>query len=278
MTHRYLIVASETPDEREARRQSVGAASDETYADTLRELDPDCSCRSVSCVDGTPLPSPAELAGFDAAFFSGSPIEMASSSPETRSAKAAMLAVLDAGLPVFGSCAGLQIAVAALGGRVKKREPRMAAGFTRGIVATDAGRDHPMLRERPIAWDAPAMHFDETAELPQGAVVLAEARTTFVQAVEMRRGEGLFWGVQYHPELTLQEIAASIRRQAEEIVETGLVENEKDAATHADRIEALGREPDRKDLLWMLGLDREVTEPERRMRELSNFLGFVAGR
>jgi GMP synthase (glutamine-hydrolysing) len=275
---RFLIVASETPDQREARRKDVGAASDETYADTLRTIEPEIVCETVSCVDGTTPPSPETLRAFHGIVLSGSPIQMHADTPETRSAAAFMTRVFEAGVPAFGSCAGLQIASVAAGGRCQPRSPRMEAGFVRGIVATDAGRVHPLLAGRPLTWDAPAMHSDEVSVLPDGARILAGTRTTPVQAVEIRHGAGTFWGVQYHPELSLAEIAAALRRQKEDLLEEKLVADEAALEAHARRIEALDAEPERRDLAWQLGLDREVTEPGRRMREIGNFIAHAASR
>src|SRR3712207_7020311 len=44
---------------------------------------------------------------------------------------------------------------------------------------------------------------------------------TEVQAVEIRHGSGTFWGVQYHPELDLYEVAGALRRQSDELVSEG---------------------------------------------------------
>lgn len=84
-----------------------------------------------------------------------------------------MRSVFASGTPSFGSCAGLQLAVAAAGGTVRKMPARMAAGIARRITATEAGRDHPLLAGRPPAWDAPAVHGDEVESLPADATLLA---------------------------------------------------------------------------------------------------------
>lgn len=268
----FLIVSSETPSQRTARREAVGASSDESYAETLRSIVPGCRCEHLSCVDGEPPPEAAALRRFDAVFFAGSPIQMHEGSPEATRASAFMRRVFASGVPAFGSCAGMQIAAVAAGGTSKRREPRMEAGFVRGIVATEAGRSHPLLRGRPVAWDAPAMHSAEIDTLPDDAIVLAGTRTTPVQAIEIRRDGGVFWGVQYHPELTLAEIAGSLRRNGEELVEAGVARDVRNVEEQADRIDALGREPERRDLAWMLGIDEEIVDPAKRVRELHNFI------
>ncbi len=120
------------------------------------------------------------------------------------------------------------------------------------------------------------MHSDEVSELPEGAVLLAQTNRTAVQAAEIRHGNGVFWGVQYHPELSLREVAAALKRGTDELVSEGLATGAGAVAEHAGRIEALGREPERRDLAWMLGLDEEVTDPARRTREISNFIAHFA--
>ncbi len=148
----------------------------------------------------------------------------------------------------------------------------MEAGIARRISATDAGRAHPLLAGRPGAWDAAAIHGDEVEKLPDGATLLASNGVTAVQAAEIRFDGGVFWGVQYHPELALGEIAVALRRQAPDLVEAGLAEREQDVLTRADEVDALHWRPDSRALRWRLGVDGEFAEEKLRRREIVNFL------
>jgi GMP synthase (glutamine-hydrolysing) len=82
----------------------------------------------------------------------------------------------------------------------------------------------------------------------------------------------VFWGVQYHPEISLFEVAAALRRQAGDLIEEGLAANRADIEAHAALIESLHAAPERRDIAWRLGLDEEVTDPRRRLVELRNFV------
>ncbi len=82
----------------------------------------------------------------------------------------------------------------------------------------------------------------------------------------------MFWGVQYHPEISLGEVAGALRRQAGDLVEAGLARSEEDLEAYAAEVEGLHREPHRRDLAWRLGLDEEVTDASRRTAELRNFV------
>lgn len=268
---RFLVAESEPPAAREKRRASVGRSSGETFLRTLGDLVPGVDCTRVKPADAdTALPDAAALGGYDAVFLTGSPLHLYDDTPEVRRQLEFMRAVFASGTPSFGSCAGLQVATVAAGGRVRSMQGRREAGLARRIAPTDAGRDHPLLAGRPPAFDAPAIHTDEVETLPAGATLLASNAVTRVQAAEIRHDGGVFWGVQYHPELTLHEVAAALRRQADDLVEHGLARGPGDVEAIAAMVDAVG--PDRPDLAWRLGLDAQVIDPALRTTELRNFI------
>ncbi|MBX9931612.1 MAG: type 1 glutamine amidotransferase [Methylobacterium sp.] len=277
-TFRFLVAESEPPEAREERRKSVGRSSGETYLDILERLAPGASCHRIGPADANAsLQDGTSLADYDGVFLTGSPMHLYEETPETRRIVAFMRAVFVSGTPSFGSCAGLQVATVAAGGSVRRIAGGYEAAFARRIVPTEAGRGHPLLAGRPDSYDAPTIHSDEVETLPEGAVRLAGNRVTSVQAAEIRYGGGVFWGVQYHPEIGLDEVAGALRRQSESLVEVGLSGSEDEVDAYADQIEALHREPGRRDIAWRLGLDGEVIDETRRLTELRNFIDHLTG-
>lgn len=272
-TLKFLIAESEPPEARDKRRASVGRSAGETYEAVLQRIAPGAEVRRIKPVDRAEDDVAAStLAGADAVFLTGSPLHLYEETSEGRGVVDFMRAVFDSGTPAFGSCAGLQVAVVAAGGRVRPMAPRREAGFARRLYATAEGMSHPLLRGRPPVFDAPAVHTDEVARLPDNSIWLCANATTEVQAAEIRCGEGIFWGVQYHPEISLFEVAAALRRQCDDLVEHGLAKDAEAVADHAALIEALHASPDRSDLAWRLGVNEEVTVPERRTAEIRNFI------
>jgi len=276
-TLRFLVAESETPEARQQRRESVGRSSGETYLGILREIAPGAACDRIMPADpDAELPGGAALSGYDAVFLTGSPLHLYQETPETRRTVAFMRAVFASGTPAFGSCAGLQVATVAAGGSVRPNANGHEAAFARRISPTQAGRTHPLLAGRPTSYDAPAVHTDEIETLPPGAVLLAGNRVTAVQAAEIRFDEGVFWGVQYHPEIGLDEVAGALRRKSDELVEAGLAKGRDDVEAYARQVDALHREPGRRDLAWRLGLDEQVTDERLRQTELRNFVESLA--
>jgi len=269
----FLVAESETADQRDARRRHAGKSSGETYAATLEQLRPDARITIVAPADDdADQLDAAALRAFDAVFVTGSPLHVYDDTPPVRRQLAFMRAVFASGTPSFGSCAGLQLAVAAAGGSVRKMPERIEAGVARRITATADGRTHPLLAGRAPSWDAPAIHGDEVEQLPDDATLLASNAVTRIQAAEIRHDGGVFWGVQYHPELAPREIAIALRRQADDLIEAGLAETPDDVERRAAELDALHDSPDRRSLLWALGVDREFAHEASRRLELTNFL------
>lgn len=273
---RFLVTECQPPESREKRRQSVGTSSGETFVETLEYLAPDCRCECVRLADGdAALDGLAPLKAYDGVFLPGTPIHVYEETEDVQRQLAFMRRLFRSGTPSFGSCAGIQLAAAAAGGKVRPMPNQREAGFARRIFRTCTGAGHPLLAGRPPVYDAPSIHSDEVETLPEGALLLASNAVTRVQAAEIRHDGGIFWGVQYHPEPTLDEVAKALKRQEEDLIREGLFTDRValDQVTH--RIGALAGEPGRRDLAWQLGVDAQVTDPALWTIEIRNFIEYL---
>ena len=145
-------------------------------------------------------------------------------------------------------------------------------GIARKIQLTPEGRRHPMLEGKPPVFTGFISHLDEVTGLPAGATVLATNDFTGVQALEVRHGNGAFWAVQYHPEYDLHEMARLITARAQKLLPEGFFAGPEDLAAYVEKMEALNREPDRKDLRWQLDIDDDVLSEELRQLEFRNWI------
>jgi len=180
-----------------------------------------------------------------------------------------------AGTPQFGSCWAIQIAAVAAGGKVGGNPRGREMGLARKIGLTEAGRSHPMYRDKPPVFDAFICQLDEVTELPEGATLLATNDFTRVQALEVRHQAGVFWGVQYHPEYTVGEMAKLAHARKPALINEGFFRDDAAASLYVERMEALHLDPERKDLRWGLSIDDDVIDDETRQRELINWLEFA---
>jgi GMP synthase (glutamine-hydrolysing) len=270
---RFLVVEGNTREGREAHRSAFGATPSASYAGVLSELAPSAICDTVYPADAdADLPDGAGLVSYDAVVLTGSALNLYDATPSVRRQTELMRAIYASGTPCFGSCWGIQVAAAAAGGTVARNPQGIEIGFARRLVATEAGREHPMLAGRPASFDAPAIHWDAVVVPPEDCTILARNGLSAIQAAEIRHDGGVFWGVQYHPEFSLLELAVILERRLEVLVGEGFCDTLEDAASFVADLVALHTEPKRRDLAWRYGLDAEVLDPARRTREIANFI------
>ena len=74
---------------------------------------------------------------------------------------------------------------------------------------------------KPEVFNAPTVHLDEVETLAPGTTVLATNAVSDVQSAEIRCNGAVAWGVQYHPEYPLREIAAIVRRIGPRLIGEG---------------------------------------------------------
>ena len=118
-------------------------------------------------------------------------------------------AVADRGLPYLGVCLGGQMLARALDAPVAP-SPVVEMGFN-PVSLTAAGRDDPVLSAVPDGERAFQWHVD-TFALPDGAVHLVEGADVPMQAF---RWGPRAWGLQFHPEVTAEELDAWIEAEGD---------------------------------------------------------------
>jgi GMP synthase (glutamine-hydrolysing) len=182
------------------------------------------------------LPDGTALSDFDGVVWTGSSLNAYERDIRITAQRRLADRVFAAGLPVFGSCWGLQICTVALGGTVRLNPVRREVGLAENITPTESGRSHPMLAGRPASFNAFAAHTDEVEELPDGAVVLAGNEVSAVQAMSVEHGSLSLWAVQYHPEFDHRTVVAIMRRTGDALVKAGLYPNRRALDTAADEI------------------------------------------
>jgi GMP synthase (glutamine-hydrolysing) len=227
---------------------------------------------SLNVADGERLPQGAALADFDGIVITGSPLSVYKIRPEvTRQIELAREA-FGVGVPMYGSCWGLQLMTAALGGVVRLNPEGREVGIARNIAPNHAGSGHYLFSGKPTAFDALCSHQDDVATLPPDAVTLASNTVSQVQALEISRGASHFVGVQYHPEHTFATTAAIIEARQELMVAEGFAQSVEGLRSVIADLRALETDPCRRDIAWKLGVDKQVLDPRQRTAELGNWL------
>jgi len=163
------------------------------------------------------------------------------------------------------------VAVCAAGGRVRRNPRGREFGFARRIELGEAGRRHEMFAGKPTVFEAITVHRDDVDQLPDDTVVLA-SNDMGLQALEVRYGRGTFWGVQYHPEYSYNELAATTLRYGQALITDRLFADQAELEAFVVDMRLLMQDPCDRRLAWKHGLGAAMQDEASKLAELRNWL------
>jgi GMP synthase (glutamine-hydrolysing) len=269
---RLLVCEGNTAELRAKQVTAGGQIMSDGYADLLRRLHPGAVVDICYPADpGVNLPI-GGLEGYDGVAITGSALNVYDGGPQIARQIELAREVLKARTPLFGSCWGLQVITVAAGGTVRANPKGREIGIGRRIALTPEGRDHPMYRGKGSVFDAVTVHLDEVEILAPGTTVLAANAHSDVQAAEIKIDGAVAWAVQYHPEFSLGDMAAIVRRYGARLMKEGFFAREAARDAYVADLEALERNPDDKPLAWRYGIDETVLSEGVRSTEIANWI------
>lgn len=168
---------------------------------------------------GERLPGPDDLGSYAALLVLGGAMgpvddEQCPWLPATRGL---LSRAVDDGLPTFGICLGAELLVVARGGSVRRGTSGPELGVLTNDPTSEAAGDPVLGSLRP---GAPVLqwHWEEMAELPSGAVLLATSPDYPHQGFRLGTSA---WGVQGHPEVTPAIVAEWAREDGPLLLAAG---------------------------------------------------------
>jgi len=227
MTKKITIVEGNHPGLVRYENGAIYGAA-ESFAACLHLLDPHLTFHVIRPHFESFVLDEMHFDDCDGVVFTGSANRWSADEAPAAPARDVMAKAFEAHIPVFGSCYGLQLAVAVLGGQNRAHETETEFAIARNISLTQSGQTHALFQHKPLQFDARCMHRDEVAKMPVGAICLATNDHSDCQAMAYEKGGVSFWGVQYHPELSFADIA--------DYIEKNDVDSFSDAALFANRL------------------------------------------
>ena len=203
--------------------------------------------------------SPALLDDVDAVMIGGAgAYSVVDTFPWTQGLIDLCLAAADREVPLFGSCWGHQFVARAFGGTVVN-DPSRAEMGTHTVELTEAGAQDPLFSTLPERFGTQMGHHDRVAQLPPGAVELAQNDRAPYQAFRL---DGLpIYGTQFHSELDAQTERGRLVEYREHYPE--MADDDVFAAT----LDALRDTPEADDLLRRFLLLYAVEDGPARLAE-----------
>jgi len=271
---RFLVIDGYAKEGRDELQAGGASRAADLYVTMIERWCKDAACDVLFASDpDATLPLGAAIEQYDAIAWTGCSLTIYDEEDKRVSRQIEIARAGYAyGIPSFGTCWGLQMAVVAAGGRVSPHPKGREMGIGRKIELTAAGRGHPFYEGKRSVFDGYISHVDEVTHMPLGTVHLAGNDFTRVQAAAVRHGKGVFWGLQYHPEYDLHEMARLTYCRIDKLIKGGFFADRAAGERYVDLLEALHQEPTRKDLAWMLGIDQDIIDPVVRQTEVRNWI------
>ena len=161
---------------------------------------------------------------------------------------------------ILAICWGMQVAVTAAGGEVKKSSNGAHIGIAKDIEINENGLNHPLYKSKNKRFNSPAFNFDEVVTLPDKATHLASNKINKIQSIHFKSGISDIWGLQYHPEITYNKMITLIKFRKEKLINIRkCFKDEKEIQNHIKFIEE----------------EIKNSEKDSRMLELKNWLDYL---
>ena len=161
---------------------------------------------------------------------------------------------------ILAICWGMQVAVTAAGGVVKKGQNGSHRGIAHEININENGLRHPLYKDKDQFFNTPAFNYDEVITLPNNATLLSSNKVNNVMGIDFKSDLSNIWGIQYHPEITYEKMITLINFRKERLLENKSFNDENDLNSHIKIIED----------------EIKITNKDLRMRELKNWLNLIA--
>ena len=265
-----LVLMEGNTSKKRARGAELGVrSSSQIYVEAIRTHFPDLELDTINAADEDwTFPDGRGWSDYDGLIVTGSSLHAYDTEFAVTNQIALVAEAGETGMPIFGSCWGLQIAVMAAGGEVEYNPRGREVGIARKIVPNEAGRAHPIFSLKNAAFDAPCIHYDEVTRLPDSAVLLASNAHSKVQAALIPVGQSTVWAVQYHPEFDLEQLLQLYRLYGENMVKEGFFASEEAMADYTGKLERLIADPADMGLRWQLGMDQDILDDRIRNGEI----------
>ncbi len=147
-----------------------------------------------------------KLKKYDGLIWGGSSLNIYNDTPEIRRQIFFMKECFKNIKKMLAICWGMQVAVTAAGGEVKKGINGSHIGIANDIELTNEGINNLLYKNKNNRFNTPAFNFDEIVTVPTDATLLASNKINKVQGLNFKCGVSEIWGIQYHPEITYKKM------------------------------------------------------------------------
>ena len=256
---KILIVEGNLREENESFSENGIQTHTESLKDSLSHFTDDLSFDVVNPSSDQNIQLISnQLEQYDGLIWGGSSLNIYNDTPEIRRQIEFMKNCQNKVGKILAICWGMQVAVTAAGGQVKKAD-NSHIGIANEIEINKNGIKHPLYKNKDKKFNTPAFNFDEVVTMPENSTLLASNSINNVQGINFRVGDCNIWGLQYHPEITYNKMISLIHFRKDRLLKNQAFKDEDEIKSHVKIIEE----------------QNKLSNKDQRMTELKNWLNYL---
>ena len=202
----------------------------------------------------------SKLRKYDGLIWGGSSLNIYNDTPEIRRQISFMKECFKNVKKILAICWGMQVAVTAAGGEVKKGIKGSHIGIANDIELTNDGINNSLYKDKKSKFNTPAFNFDEVVTVPTGAKHLASNKINNIQGLNFKTGVSEIWGLQYHPEITYKKMVDIIKFRKDALIQKrNRFKNEEEINNH----------------IYLIEEEIKISKKDSRMLEIRNWLNLI---
>ena len=263
MTIKLLIVEGNLQEENQNFKNAGIQTHTESLKDSLSHITKDIEIDVVNpSADSKILENVKNLEKYDGSVWGGSSLNIYNDTNEIKRQIMFMKECQKRIKKILAICWGMQVAVVAAGGTVKKSTNGSHIGIAFDIELNSNGQKHPIYKGKKNKFCSPAFNFDEVVTLPKNATLLASNKVNKISSISFKHEKSEIWGIQYHPEIKYEKMIELIKFRKDRLI------NQRKAFKTYDEIDHHIR---------LIKNELSKSEKNHRMIELKNWLGSING-
>ena len=178
-----------------------------------------------------------QLEQYDGLIWGGSSLNIYNDTPEIRRQIEFMKNCQNKVGKILAICWGMQVAVTAAGGQVKKAD-NSHIGIANEIEINKNGIKHPLYKNKDKKFNTPAFNFDEVVTLPNNGICLASNKVNKIQSIYFEINNNKIWGLQYHPDYEYWQMINLSHARIGKMIANNYFQDEEAFKKHLDFIKS----------------------------------------
>ena len=257
---KILVVEGNTKEENVNFDQAGCASQSENFSEHIKMHEPDCEVDIIEPADNSSMEKIiSSLKKYNGVILTGSTLRVNDNSEEVKKHIEFTRRCFEHTNYIYAACWGLQVSVAAAGGKCRVATNGANTGIAQDVMLTDVGIKHRLYKSKPKKFNAPAFNFDEVEIPPKNSVLLASTSVNKFSAIHFTAGKSEVWGLQYHPEIPYSYMIRLLKHRKKRLIDNKNFENENELNKYIDLIT-------KEDL---------ITNDNSRTLELKNWLDHI---